>query len=240
MARRYQSRLSKRALSKSKKNFIYSVLGIFALIFVLLKFGLPALINLSIFLAGNKTDTSTKQSNSAAFISPPTLNQTYEATNSATVTISGNALEKEKIKIFVNGDEIDTEDTKDDGSFHFDNVKLQPGQNVIKAKAENSDKKESDYSNEISITFANKQPTLSIDSPSDGQNFSKDQSSVVVSGKTDSGNRVTVNGFWAITDDNGNYSYTIQLSGGDNMIKVVSTDSAGNSVEKDRKVTRSQ
>ncbi len=234
MSKRYSSRLSRRAVRKSEKSLILTLGLVFVILGLFIKIGIPALINLSSFISGNKDTTVKKQSDT--FVSAPFLNQTYDATNSARVTITGNALPKETVKLFVNDSEIDSKDTKDDGSFSFDSVRLQAGANTIKAKAENDKQKDSDFSNEITISYNNKQPSLSIDSPSDNQSFNKDQKSINVTGKTDQGNRVTVNGFLAVVDGNGNYSYTLQLQNGDNNIEVVASDDAGNQTKLTRKV----
>jgi bacillopeptidase F len=76
-----------------------------------------------------------------------------------------------------------------------------------------------------------------VTSPTDGQTFAKDQGSVQVSGKTDNNVKITVNGFWAIVDDSNNFSYALPLQGGENQIKVVAEDKAGNTTQKDIKVT---
>jgi uncharacterized protein YfaP (DUF2135 family) len=226
MARRYSSRLSRRSEEQSKKNFFLSIIGILAVLFVFFHFILPLLLNASSVISQNKDNGTKKSSNN--FISPPFLNQTYTATNSAQVSISGTALPKETVKLIVNGSTGDSTQTKDDGTFTFSNISLTSGQNSITAKAKNDKGDESDFSNQITITYSNKQPSLTIDSPSDGQSFQKAQNSITVSGKTDSGDKVTVNGFWAIVDDNGQYTYTLALQNGDNKIEVISTDSAGN------------
>jgi bacillopeptidase F len=85
---------------------------------------------------------------------------------------------------------------------------------------------------------------LDVSSPSDGQGFNKNQvntgNTINVAGKTDQGVSVTVNGFWAVVDDNNNFSYTLPLQNGDNQIKIVAVDLAGNKTEKDLKVNFSQ
>ena len=77
-------------------------------------------------------------------------------------------------------------------------------------------------------------PGLSIDQPQDGQTVSKSSSPTLgIQGKTDIGNNVTVNGFWAIVDDQGNYNYLYTLQNGDNDIKVIATDPEGNQTTKE-------
>lgn len=232
-----KSRLNRTLEKKTKKNLYLSLVGIVVVLFLLIKFGIPALINFSLFLANGKdAQLAAKFQNNQQILIPPILTQSFSATNSASITVSGSAQPKEKVELFVNNSLIDITDTKDDGTFSFSNVTLNSGNNSITAKAK-ANNKESAVSNILNISYANKAPSLTVDSPSDGQTFSGgSQQDIVVKGKTDTGNgdiRVTVNGFWAIVDANGNYTYTLHLNGGDNHITVIAQDSAGNQTQKD-------
>lgn len=228
-----KSRLNRNLEKRTKKRLYLSVLGIIVVLFLLVKFGIPGLINFSLFLANGKDAQLAQKANNQSIILPPTLIQSFSATNSAQINVNGSGAPKQQIELFVNNNLTDTTSTKDDGSFSFDNITITSGGNTIKAKAK-ADNKESDFSNTLSITFANKAPSLSIDSPSDGQTFSGgSQQDVTIKGKTDNGDiRVTVNGFWAISDSNGNYSYSLHLQSGDNHINVVAQDQAGNQTQK--------
>ena len=75
--------------------------------------------------------------------------------------------------------------------------------------------------------------------PDNDQKFEGTDTPIRISGKTDEKAKITVNGFWAIVDSNGNFTYTMQLQAGDNQIIVVSSDIAGNKTEKDLKVSYS-
>jgi len=231
------SRISRRELRQSKKKLIYSLAGIVFILFLLFKFGIPLLIKFSIFISGTKQDT-TQMADQPSFIAPPILNPYVSATNSAQITISGNATSKQTVKLYVNDQGVDIKETNVDGSFSFDNVTLTTGENTIKAKVE-KDNKTSDFSNELIISYKNKAPSLDVSAPSDGQSFEKDPS-VTVKGKTDPDAKVTVNDFQAIVGDQGDFSYSMQLQNGDNQLKIVAIDSAGNKTEKDLKVTYSQ
>lgn len=238
-----KSRLSKNVEKKTMHRLWLSLIGIVVVLFLLIKFGIPALINFSLFLANSKDSAITKEqkANNPTVVLPPTLIQSFSATNSAQITVSGSAQANEQIELFVNNNLFDITNTKNDGSFTFTGVNLSSGQNNITAKAKVANK-ESDFSNTLSISYANKAPSLTIATPSDGQTFSGgSQQNLVVSGKTDNGDvRVTVNGFWAIVDASGNYSYTLTLQNGGNPIKVIAEDSAGNQTEKDINVTFNQ
>ncbi|OGH38271.1 MAG: hypothetical protein A3B44_01315 [Candidatus Levybacteria bacterium RIFCSPLOWO2_01_FULL_38_21] len=237
MKRNKYSRLSRRLESQSRKNLFLSVLGIIIVLILLVKFGIPLLVNFSLFLSGQKKSDGSLKSAQSTYISPPVLNPIPSATNSAEVLVSGIASKNEIINLYINDSLSEKKETEDNGNFSF-KISLKTGDNKIKAKATKTDK-ESDFSNELVATYINSPPSLSVDSPTDGQKFEKDQNTLKVLGKTDSGVRITVNGFWAVIDENNNFSYSLPLQDGDNAIKVVAQDQAGNKAEKEIKVTYS-
>lgn len=235
-----QSRLSKTAEKRTKKQLYLSILGIIVVVFLLFKFGIPALVNFSLFLSSLKGQQSTSNSQTAKeLIVPPTLIQEFTATNSASITINGTTTAQQIVQLYVNDDLVDSTTAKDDGTFSFKGISLTQQQNTIKARVK-KDNKLSDFSDPLIISYIQKAPSLTLDSPSDGQSFPHDQSSVTVKGKTDADVRVTVNDFWAIVDSSGNYTYSLRLQNGDNQIHVVATDAAGNTTTKQIKVTYSQ
>lgn len=235
------SRLNRRLEKKSKQTILINIAGIIVILILLIKVGIPLLVNFSLFIGQQKDNGSIVQnenSSNPAFIAPPILNPVSSATNSAQLTVSGSASSSQKVKVYLNGQLNDEIPTKNDGSFSIV-VDLKKGQNTITAKTAIKDN-ESNFSESIDINFIDSKPTIELTSPSDGQSFSKDQNSANVSGKTSVGAKVTVNGFWAIVDENNNFSYKLPLKNGDNQIKVVVTDDAGNTIEKEIKVTYSQ
>jgi len=233
------SRRTRKLTQETKKRLLLNLIGIFVLIFLVFKFGIPLLINFALFLSSGKNQQSQSQQKISSFLQPPILNALYSATNSATITLNGTATLKTTVRLFADNNYIDAVQAKDDGSYVFKDVVLHDGQNTFTVKAKN-EKTQSDFSNPLVITYQAKAPNLTIDSPTDGQSFSKDDTSITVRGKTDPDVKVTVNDFWAITDDKGNYSYSLQLKNGDNQIKVDAIDSAGNKTEKVIKATSSQ
>lgn len=229
-----RSRLSRRMETRSKKNLFLSVLGIVLIMFLMFKFGLPLLINLSLFLSGSKDNQEQLKNQDPSFIAPPILNSFPQATSSADIIISGIASKNQTINLYINENLIDKIKTKDNGSFSF-KEKISTGENVIKTKAVVGDK-ESEFSEIITTVFKNAPPSLNISSPTDGQSFAKDQNIAEIKGVTDIDVKVTVNGLWAITDNNGNFLYRLPLQNGENKIKVVAVDIAGNKTEKEIKV----
>lgn len=235
-----KSRLSRQSEKKTTRSFIISILGIIVMLFVLFQFGLPLLTNISLFLSGNQNDSTTTAVKSAAFIAAPVLDPHPFATNSAQISISGSGLKDLTIQLYMNGKMVDKTKTSSKGLFEFEDITLVKGENTIKAKAVSEDDKESDYSNVITIHVKSEAPKLTVDAPSDNQQIKKDDSPIQVKGKTDAGAKVMINDFRAIVDENGSFSYSFPLQNGENNIKIVAIDEAGNKTETSRKVNYSQ
>lgn len=207
---------------------------------ILLLFGTQLLIGFSLILerfTNPKDETSNKKD--ISYIAPPLLNPMPSATNSASVNISGFSLSDRTVKLYVNGELIDETDVDDKKSFLFQDIALEEGENEIKAKSVSKEDKESEYSDPIKISYISKAPTLDVEAPADGQTFQKDQDKLQVTGRTDPGIKITVNDFWAMVNDEGRFSYTVRLQDGENRIKIIATDNAGNKTEKELKVTYS-
>jgi bacillopeptidase F len=233
-----RSRLAKRLEKQTIKNLFLSILGIVIIVGALIKFGIPLLVDFTFFISGEKKALESNAPNATAFILPPVLNPQLAATNSAQTQILGSASPKQTIDLYINGNLVGKSQTTLDGNFVF-LVTLNSGENTIRARATTFDGNESNLSETLTIIFKSDAPSLEIKSPSDGQFFSKDQNTVEIKGTTDSHVRVTINNFWAIIDDNNNFSYTLALKDGENEIKILAQDQAGNKTEKSIRVTYS-
>lgn len=230
------SRLEEISRRRSLHKTILILTGIVALIAFFFFYSVPILINLSLLAGKLRGDKDADLPvNASSYIAPPILDAVNDATNSAQITISGSALPKEVIQLFVNGKYIDKATVNDNKTFIFRNVVLEEGENDIKAKSIISDR-ESAYSQNVRIVYRNKAPNLEISSPQDNQTISNGDGQVKVEGKTDPSVRVTVNDYWAIVESDGTFSYLLRLQKGDNNIKVDATDDAGNKTEKQIKV----
>lgn len=228
------SRLTQQLENKTKRNLAITVSAIALIVAVLWTFGVPILTSVSYMLAGSKNEEETTKK--VTYIAPPTLDDTFDATNSARVTISGSSIAKAKVELFVNNRSEESTNVDNKNTFTFSGVSLKQGNNSIKARVVTDGNQKSDFSNILTIAYLNKPPELSLETPDDGQEFQKDTKIIEVKGKTDPGTKVTVNDFWAIVDDEGQYSYTLPLKDGDNEIKVVATDEGGNTSEKSLRV----
>lgn len=233
-----RSRLHKTLIEQTKKNIILAVAGIISIIILVFLFGVPLLINLSL-LFEKSGGTNSQSDATSTYIASPVINPMPQATNSAQILLSGSAQKGLTVMLYVNDVKVDEKEVDEDSNFSFDDIEVDEGENTIKTKAKDNKKNVSVYSEEIKITYLNKPPSLSIDEPTDGKSFGKDDSPIQVKGKTDPKVKVTVNDFWAIVDAGGNYSYILPLQGGENRIKAVATDEAGNKTEKEVRVNYS-
>lgn len=220
----------------SKKNLFLSLFGIIIVLFAVFKFGIPLLASFSLLISGQSAISELKKEE-FSFINSPLLNSIPEATNSAVIIISGKSAKDTEIELFINESLVDKTSADSEGEFEFEQT-LSEGNNKISVRAR-EDGKISDFSQSFDVLFDAKIPELSIDSPSDGQSFSKDQNRAQVTGKTETNSTITVNGFRAIVNGSGNFSYNFPLQNGENKIKVIAYDLAGNQTEKEIKVTYS-
>lgn len=233
----HKSRLKTHLKKQAYKNILLATLGIVLVGILLIIFGTNILVSFSLLvgkLTGTEESTTTTQS--LEYIAPPTLDIPQEATSSASVTITGYGESKHRIDLFSNGKLIGKTTVKSNNTFKFGNVTIEKGENVIKARAVNEENKHSEYSNEVRISLLNEPPELTVSEPTDGLIYKKDGRPVKVAGKTNPGVKVTVNDFWAIVDDEGNFSYQYSLKDGENDLKIVATDKADNKTTKDLKI----
>lgn len=230
------SRLRKKVENHYRNVFILTLIGLIILVAALLLYGPSLLINFSVQLGnlGKNTSSSDINKDSHSFIPAPILDSQTSATNSANIKITGQSSlnEKDDIKLYVNNELADVTHPKKNGSFSFDSVELKEGANLIKAVAFVKNDK-SDDSNILTISYIKDAPELTINEPQDGQSFSGDNKTITVKGKTNPTARVTVNDHIAVIKNDGSYFYTMTLQNGDNKIKVISSDEAGNKTEKE-------
>ena len=221
-----------------KKQNTKTIIGIIAIIIVVIVFGMKFLIGYSVILEklkGAKENEENKQS--VDYIAPPILNPVPQASKNSRITISGYVQsDNTEIKLYVNNSQVDKINSKPDNTFSFIDVPLTDGKNDIKAQASTADGKTSDYSQTVNVSYLNKLPALDINFPHDGQTFKKDESPIKVIGKTDSNVKVTVNDFWTIAHDDGTFNYSYTLKDGDNILKFLGQDEAGNKTEKEIKI----
>lgn len=232
---RYRYRAARKAAKKSKYNFLATIIIILFLLFATLNWILPNLISGLGFLKGNLTpQTPKKITVSSSTLAPPVLNIPFEATNSGKINIKGYATPKTKVLIFVDEKQAGETESLEDGGFEVKNISLNLGTNSIFGKTKEADS-ESLPSKTIKVFFDSEKPTLDIYEPGDNTEVHGDKK-VKVSGKTESGAKISVNSQRVITNSDGTFSLDYPLNDGENILNFKAEDEASNLTEIQRRV----
>lgn len=212
--------------NKNRSRF-YLLLSV-VFVIVMFKWGLPLFMDL---VAGN----GAQRINESKDIIPPQspiISALPEATNSSRIVIEGFTEKGAQIELLVN-DMVEKISTADEtGAFVFES-NLISGQNRIQLRAKDEANNES--MSEVSlVTFDKKPIELIVQSPKDGSEyFGKLNQVIDIKGEIDKPNgQVTMNNSFVQVDKNGAFVHRFMLSDGENVIRVVASDKAGNSTEK--------
>lgn len=232
------SRLTRFEERKAYRRIILSVLGTIIILVSFLFLGIPALREFSLFMAGLRGGSDlTTQDTTPPYA--PRLEAPYTATNSATITISGYAEPNTTVEIFLNGLTFKKILIGNDGNFILPDLNLTEGENKITAQAKDSANNQSQPADPLIIIYKKTPPKLEISQPNDGENFSGEKKNVSVVGSTDVETAVTVNSRFIMVKNDGSFSYSYPLNSGENLLKIVATDKAGNQTTVEKKVNYS-
>ncbi len=210
--------------------------GIVGVVLLVGAFGLKALVGFSVFVDKLRGGVPTPTPG-ASFILPPTLDPPYEATNTATISVTGKGSANLTLIVYLNNAEFKKQAVPADGKFTVSSVPLSDGTNSISAKLTDDRGNTSDLSNVVSVIYASKPPKLDVTAPSDNATVTGDPNSVTVSGTTDDGVTITINDRFVVIRSDSSFSYNFPLNDGDNTLTIVATDKAGNQTKITRKVT---
>lgn len=217
-----------RRLERKNRNKLVITLVI-ALIFgyFLLTWILPNLIRglsvLNVFKPSFKKESIAEE----VTLAPPVLNIPFEATNTATIKVKGYSVPNTQVELSVDDQLKTTAKVSDDGSFNA-TLSLELGINNVSGKTVDDKGGRSLPSKNIRIIYSNQKPKLELSSPTDDQTVQGGDKKVNVSGSTDIGNDILANEIKIIVDSEGNFSQSIAISEGENIITVVAKDKAGN------------
>lgn len=150
-------------------------------------------------------------------------------TNEEEVTIEGTASPTTTIQLLNNGEEVDTVDVEDDGTFTID-TELVEGKNEFTAVSLLNEAVTGE-SKAVTITLDTSAPELTIDQPTDGGKTNRETVTVEGTVADDNLDYVEVNGAEATVKD-GKYSKRILLEQGENTIEVLAMDAAENATKK--------
>lgn len=230
--RQYRSRLAAVEEQKSIRSAV--MFGGLTIVIIILAifFGIQIFSRFTSFFI-KKTDNTATQN---ATLPTPNLSTLPQNTKDQTIVVKGNSKPNSNVRIYFNSGS-DVTVTDGDGNFAM-NVNLSKGSNTIYAVTEDDKGSSSLPSTKYTVNFTNQIPNLTINTPQNNQTFYTDsQKTISIQGSTDINNSVTVNDRVAVVDSTGKFNLNYDLQNGDNNLKVVSQDSAGNKKEIDLKVT---
>jgi len=231
------SRLSRVTERKEKRRLVLAIAGIVGIFILILAFGVKALIGFSLLVEKLRGSPPAPTQQSQTIILPPTIDPPNTATNSATISVTGKGQSGLTLILYVNNSEFKQTPIKQDGTFLMNSVPLTSGANTISAKLTDTKGNLSDLSNIISITYGNTPPKLVVSDPADNSTVNGDPNTVTVNGMTDDNVAVTINDRVVVIKTDNSFSYSYPLNDGDNILKIVATDAAGNQTTIQRKVT---
>ena len=212
-----------------------SVVGSVALLVFLGLFGLKILIAFSVFI--DKLRGTSPKVQEQVILLPPEFDSLPEATNSAVTWVTGRAQPKTTVLLYVNDNEPQKVTVADDGVFRIEKVSLHEGVNTMRAKTTDEKNAASEFSDTLKITYKKAKPTLSLTNPDDGKTVSDDKGIVTFDGKTEEGNSVTIGDRFVPVRGDGSFSYDMTLKEGEQTIKIIARDIAGNETTMERKIT---
>jgi hypothetical protein len=216
-------------VKKEKTQSRFFLLLSVVLLVVLVKWGLPAFINI---LAGSPGGRIENKEEDLLPPQKPVLSALPEAVNLAEISVSGFTEAKAATELIVDGEGVLTGTADEQGSFEF-KYTLDKGEHSISVRA----KDEAGNSSESEmrwVTFDPEKLDITITDPKDGSEIiGVGNKNISIKGKVNKGEtNVKVNGSYALVSEDGEFSQTITLSEGDNQIKIEASDKAGNVAEK--------
>lgn len=222
------SRLAKREQKKLARQTMLITGTTIVLVLLFIFFVLPNVVRVAFNVLDG--DTIGQQSDT---IPPqiPIISAPVAATNSATIKINGFGEAKSKVILVHNNEEVDERIISDEGEFEFE-LTLDEGENSVSAFSVDVSENESLSSKQYTIVYDNQDPTIDITSHEDGSTVTLRRNKLTtITGTTEPRAKVFVDGRLNLADSEGKFSGTYNLAEGENKIKIVAQDEAGNTTE---------
>lgn len=220
--------------NKETRRLVLAIAGTLGIIVFLILFGFKILVGFSLFL--DKLRGAAPAAPVKTLLFSPVLDPLPEATNSGELSISGRGQANLTLILYLNESEAKKLTIPPDGNFKT-NLLARDGTNIISAKLLDDQGNLSDLSNVITVAVKNKPPLLELATPEPNSTVTGEKNTIVVSGRSDSENTVIINNRLVVIRADGTFGHTLSLNEGENTIKVIATDPAGNSLTLERKVT---
>ena len=233
--RRFYSQLSKNQQRKAWLQILFFIPASILLLIVILTGGLTTLAELGFSLSRRRFPSSSPTP-APVFLSPPILSPLPSATNSSQIKLFGFSQKETTIEIFLNEESQGKFETDDQGQFESE-ITLKEGENEIYAVAQDLLGHYSPQSERWRVVLDEVPPELVIEIPTEGEKFYQEKSRLVeIKGQVEPEALVYLNDHLLIVDKKGRFSTQLKLSEGENLLRFLAQDQAGNQTKKEIKV----
>lgn len=233
----FHSRLARREEKRSLRKAFFFVLLTIVLLVVLVFLGIPALVKVAVFFADIKSTGTPVEQTDTVPPPAPRFNILPEYTKEPSLSLSGFAEAGSTVEIFLNDSPVGSIVVTNEGTFSFAKVNLSPDKNEIYAVSTDTAGNKSQPSPKITINFDNTPPKLEIGQPQDGASFVGERKrKIKIEGQTEENISLALNERLVILGAEGKFSADFTLADGENILKLLATDRAGNQTEKEIKV----
>lgn len=234
MANKYvrYSRLAKKENKRIVRQSLLLIVLSVVILFALVRWGIPALVNYAGFLGEVKTSTEPVEQDDTVAPFAPQLDLADEATRSAMINVAGFAEADTTVALYVNNRKVAETVVDDEGEFEFLAIQLEPGENAFGARATDKAGNESSRSEIRTVVFDNQAPEIELVDLEDGQKVTAlNNDRLEVKGKTEVGAKMYVNDKLILVDSEGYFAAGVTMDEGENQLRLKAEDVANNSTE---------
>lgn len=222
-----QSRLERvRSRKAGKQGVTYLIIALIIIVITVI-WGLPAIARLTGLIMNDESNPLVEEELRPT---PPIFSDIPEATYSGQVKIAGYAQPSLEVILYINGAEYERKLVSESGTFGFDKVKLTEGDNTAYAYTSTSHELLSEQSKTYTIVVDMTKPTVTLDTPKEGEVFrGQAQRITTFGGKvSELGSKVYIGDRMVIVQTDGVFTLPYQLVEGDQEIQIKAIDKAGN------------
>ena len=229
---RSKTRLERKRDQSSLKQAAKYIFLIILSLGLMIKFGLPALINMAGLIGSFNQARLPVEKQDVIPPLAPRLDLLPEATNSSQLDIHGQAESGVTVQLFINGLNTEESISDKDGGFKFDSIHFRDGDSEVYVQAKDGEDNSSQASKTVTVRVDQEPPLLEINKPKAGDKFFDKDNPITAEGKSEAGANVTVNNHFVLVRSDGSFSTQISLVGGDNQLDFAVKDKAGNETKK--------
>jgi hypothetical protein len=228
------SRLLKKQEKEMRKQTLFFIVLSIALLLFFIFIIIPNLIRLFFNFFDNDVNFNVEDDlppQAPVLSSPPP-----EATFSAQLKLEGFADPESKVVFVLNGEQVEEKQVNDEGEFDQE-ISLEKGENQLTVYSINEAGTESLQSKTYQIVYDDEAPIISIIEPEpDSVIELKRNRNTQIVGETEPLSSVYLNDRLILVDEDGQFSSNYYLDEGENVLKFLAIDKAGNESELEIKV----